>query len=462
MAQVILWNAAPLQISRTLGPYQLASWLRRHGYTVKVIDFCNAMSPAQVVEITLPHVDRHTIAIGASTTWWEVPVPDPEATAITVKEPHWVSQAREVIESCWPHLYWVLGGSTTLYWQQHASSRAWTVFKDYAEDDFLTWLDEMSDHAASRVPFDIKCANNCFMPDDHISPLEMLPVELGRGCKWKCKFCNSNGIGKKPGTYEKDVEVLYAEIMDHHDRWGTTKFVYIDDTVNDSVERCRALMDIADRVPFDLQWLGHLRADLIATHPETSEYLEASGLVSSFIGIESFEPKSASLVGKGWSGRHGKDWLAKQKERWQGKITWALGMLVGLPGQTEEQLHADCQWMIANNMHYWHWTPLYLEPGINQSEFSINSARYGYRFPNPRRPWEWSHDDWTFKKAREVSATLGALGQPHIKPAGFPLARYAALGYSFAEMSTKTTEDDHELWSRTQSFVDTYVDALMR
>ena len=81
MADLIIWNSyltdspdskkvSNSTIVRIAGPHELACWLEKFGYSVKVIDFCNKMSSEDVIKITEKHIDSNTIAIGASSTFW--------------------------------------------------------------------------------------------------------------------------------------------------------------------------------------------------------------------------------------------------------------------------------------------------------------------------------------------------------------------------------------------------------
>jgi hypothetical protein len=70
MANLILWNTLNTDNStvRPIACYQLASWIRQHGYTVKVIDYCHAMTTDELVAITNKHIGSDTLAIGVGTT----------------------------------------------------------------------------------------------------------------------------------------------------------------------------------------------------------------------------------------------------------------------------------------------------------------------------------------------------------------------------------------------------------
>lgn len=206
MAHVILWNCSPHRPTRTLGPHQLASWLRRSGYVVKVIDFCNLMTPEQLMKITEAHIEPQTLAIGVSTTFWASETLPPRIDHVH-QIPSWVTQARSLLEEKHPHVQWCLGGAQAYLYPD----AGWKRFSGESEDDFLAWLDHLSEsRSIARSAFDIKTSFNAYLSDDCIRPEEVLPIELGRGCMFKCKFCGYDKIGKKPGTYLKSARAIHT------------------------------------------------------------------------------------------------------------------------------------------------------------------------------------------------------------------------------------------------------------
>lgn len=430
MAHIILWNSLSDSSVRALGPYQLASWLRHNGYIVKVIDFCNKLSTEQLVKITEKYIEPQTLTIGVSNTFWKNEN-WPPVSGYECKTPAWVDNARNILEDKYPTIKWSMGGAQTHLYK----TKKWQKFIGHAEDHYLSWLD----HVASRVnihrhTFDIKDAFQTFQENDNITCHEVLPIELGRGCKFKCKFCAYELIGKSPGTYLRDYKSVKDQILSHYNQWGTTRFTYVDDTVNESEDKVRVLADIAQSLPFKLEWIGYIRADLISAKTGTEEMLIDSGLRTAFFGIESFEEHSSNLVGKGWSGKHGKDWLLKKRKEWGTSLTWQLGLITGIPGQTPDQLIKDTQWLIDNDMHSWIYSPLWLEPGFYKSEFSVNSAKYGFSFPDTTRPWYWENGDWSFDTALDIYNELTKISKDKMRLGSRAVGQYASLGYEFDEL----------------------------
>lgn len=430
MAHVILWNSTSNSVARALGPYQLASWLRHNGYVVKVIDFCNRLTTEQLVNITEQYIEPQTLTIGVSNTFWKNQN-WPPMVGFEYTEPTWIDAARTVLEDRHPGIKWSMGGAQTYLFQ----STRWEKFTGHAENMYLDWLDHLgSNLKVYRHTFDIKDAFQTFQDNDHVTPHEVLPIELGRGCKFKCKFCAYELIGKAPGTYLRDHQSIKHQILQHYERWGTTRFDYVDDTVNENEEKVKMLADIAQSLPFKVEWTGYIRADLISAKPATEQMLIDSGLRTAFFGIESFEETSSKLIGKGWSGKHGKEWLLDKRKKWGTTLTWQLGFITGIPGQTPDQLLKDTHWLIDNDMHNWSCSPLWLEPGFYTSEFSINSAKYGFSFPDKARPWYWENGSWTFDSALEIYQELINLSKDKMRLGSRAVGHYASLGFQFDEL----------------------------
>ena len=229
MAHLIIWNHPPhynagVTTYRPLGAHKIAGWLRQQGYSVKVIDFAGCMTTDQLVKITARHLDRETVAVGTSNTFWPNHDGNMQPGEASSEIPQWVVQARSEVSDRWPRLKWIMGGTRTIEYDL----TGWIGFEGNAEDSLLSWLDSQAGTTRVRPQFDI--LHSCgptFSDDDHISSSEVIPIELGRGCMFNCKFCGYTQIGKQPGTYLRDLQSLRAEILDIHQRWGVTRFYYL-------------------------------------------------------------------------------------------------------------------------------------------------------------------------------------------------------------------------------------------
>ena len=287
MANLILWNCLneDINASRPLGAHQISSWLRNHGYTVKVIDFCHALSTDTLVSLTEMHIDSETVGVGVSTTFWNdirnvnrMDKDFKKQSSANYFEPNWVISARENIEKKY-QLNWLLGGGSVTYNQLgYLSTRfEWVKFYNHAEDELLKYMDEKSNKTITRKNFDIKTQTNCFYDDLGLASSETLPIELGRGCQFKCRFCSYPLIGKEKGTYIRDLKHVEEEFIINYEKYGITKYAVMDDTANESTEKIEELANIVQRLPFQLSWVGYNRLDLIGTQKHTIDLLKASG-----------------------------------------------------------------------------------------------------------------------------------------------------------------------------------------
>ena len=323
-------------------------------------------------------------------------------------------------------------------------------------------MDEHSSKEFMRPQFDIHGLENCFFDDLSIQSAEVLPIELSRGCQFKCRFCRYPLLGKRKNTYIRDYKLIEKEFMENYERYGVTKYFFLDDTVNESDEKIEALAEIAQRLPFKLSWFGYNRLDLIGVKPHTIELLKQSGLKSAFFGIESFHPKASKIVGKGWNGAYGKDFLMELRESWKDEINFHLAFIAGITGETSTDLDDTQQWCIDNQIASWRFSGLNINTSDNQiwkSEFDTNYRLYGYKFPYPNKTDYWVNNDWTSHTASMKAWDLTKKLQPYVRPAVWLLGELSTLGYDldYLMRNRKHELDWDDIKNRNKLFIETYV-----
>lgn len=418
MTQLILWNSFDEDHTavRPIGPHRLAQWLRQHGYTVKVLDFCSLMTTDQLVELTVKHITKETVAIGVSSTFWK---PSASIGGLIKRwsaqdqyfEPEWVISARQALSGKFSG-YWILGGPGHVLANNRGLKNyfSWEIFYDYSEDNLLKFFDEKCPAHSHRSQFDICQAQPVFESNDHIQSWEFLPLEGSRGCKFSCKFCRFRLIGRSGDDYVRHKQNLLAELSYNYEQWGTTRYFIVDDTYNESNQKIQHLIDCRRILNIDLKFICYSRPDLLATSPGQIEMMEQAGLVSTFFGIESFHPGAAKIIGKGWNGRHGREFLENLQDRWHKKnINFFLSFIIGLGNETVDDVLASHQWCKDQGIAAWNFLPLMISRSqkmIFTSEFDRNYSDYGYRFLHPIHDWSWTNDTWTFEQARDLAHQL--------------------------------------------------------
>lgn len=434
MANLIFWNTinavhAPI---RTAAGHQVASWLRQHGYTVKVIDFCHLMTKEELAAITEKHIDKDTIAIGVGSNFWN----QTSAFGWNLPEPDWVLNCRSLLEEKHPSVKWILGGANV---NSTGFTKDWIKFHGYAEDSLLRWMDQVSFRFKIRPIFDITKLNTSFNGDDHIYPHEVMPLEMSRGCQFKCRFCSYPLLGKKKGTYLRDMSLVREELIHNFNEYGTTRYYLLDDTFNESEEKVEEFAKIVQGLPFEVQWTGYNRLDLIWSRQGTIQTLKDSGLKSTHFGIESFHPEAALAIGKGWSSRHAKDFLLELREHWGNDVTWYLSFIVGLPGEDQESLQETLKWCIDNKMYGWSFHTLSINKSVTKtfkSEFELEYDKYGYTFVNGSDT-VWINDIWSKTEAHRFQQTLTQSSRPYQKVTNWLLSELMSHGINHTDLMHK-------------------------
>lgn len=366
MNEIIFWTGIwPAWYSRPIGTYQLAYWLRSHRIESQVIDFCQWHSVVELVELTKLFIGSKTKFIGVSTAFWS-----DNYVPINIK------QAIDIIKIQYPHIQFVFGGARA---DNDAVKSLGLTLVGEAEDSLLKLI---KGHNVSAL-FDITKLEHRFSEKDCIIDGEVLPIELGRGCIFKCKFCGHHNLGKPKHTYQRPMQLIEEEITYNYEKFNTTHYHFLDDTVNEDPDKVKNLSLVPTNTGVDIKWNGYLRLDLLSRYPDTIEQLAISGMKSCFFGVETFHPEASMKIGKGWNGKHAKEFLPKlYKEFWDCDINIWANFIVGLPNEPKNSIEETFNWCIDNHIGYYHFVPLSLythrTDSGSVSEFNKNYKNYGY------------------------------------------------------------------------------------
>ncbi len=366
---IILLNTATREhTTKYLGIYQIAYWVRKHGFSCQVIDYANHLDEEYRIKLIEKFIDSSTKVLGISQTFGGEHDTTFNDTIDYIKKKY--------------GLKIVIGGKGP--WNQHLLKRSDQWITGTAENTFLHYLYTLFEKDKSKiVPFDIQKLCHEWSDNDIIDPYEPLPMELGRGCIFQCKFCTHENTGKKKGSYLRDFSLIEKEILTNYEKYGTTCYSFTDDTINEDPDKMLFLADLNERLPFDLKWNGYIRADLIHRYDQ-AELLLRAGMVSCFFGIETFNEKAAMAIGKGWMGKKGKDYLVYLNELWKGRCNFHANFIAGLPYEQPNEWYETVDWVIKNDIPSARYFVLSLyrekrHQGKNlMSEFGRNAENYGY------------------------------------------------------------------------------------
>ena len=436
---IIFWSGLPNNrklVQRYIGPYQLGHWLEKNGHSYQVIDFimreqAKMMSTDQLFALTEQFIKPNTKAIGLSTTFFghvynrDIP-PNAKVVIQQIKEKY-------------PHVKFILGGNNAENTDPHVTRLFDAVVIGLAEDVLLQLLDFYAGKGAEPVfrrpvlhqtkfyysddvadkKFDIQHNDHQWAAKDILMPGEVLPLEVSRGCIFHCKFCQYPLLGRSKYDYTRGMDQLKQELLQNYEMYGTTNYYLLDDTFNDTPQKVKEFHAMVTSLPFQICWTGYVRADLLDRFPETIQLIKETGIAGAFFGIETFGKQAAHAVGKGWSYQKAQDFLPELiHTHWNDQVSTHISMIAGLPGDTEESLHAGVDWFQANNLHVFNFKPLWVlkhdSTKVFSSIFAKEANSYGYEFPYPDSPAHWvnSKTGWTYQRATTVAADLNARRDP--------------------------------------------------
>ena len=399
-----------LYLEKTIGPYKIAQQLRRAGYEVAVVHHLMAFTVSEIKHILRHLISDKTLFVGVNNFFYKkivnydtIELQYPDTHTII---PHGSTLNKEIktlIHDCNPNCKLVLGGPNAsdipifkdfdyvvlgyaemsiINLAKHLENPVIDLVKARVSNNGFTVIDD------SKAP-DYDFVNHVMEYEDHdaIIDNETLVVELARGCIFQCKFCSYPLNGKKKLDFIRCEESLYQEFMDNYERFGTTNYTISDDTLNDSIEKCEMLANLAERLPFQPMYSAAVRLDLMTRHRDTIDMLWQAGLRSAFFGIESMHSEAAKFVGKGGSRERLIETLKYIRNTYGGELNQTGGFILGLPKEPLSSMRETIDWLVSddNPLDIWQMFPLMIRDmslvqGGNGfiSDFDKNWALYGY------------------------------------------------------------------------------------
>jgi radical SAM superfamily enzyme YgiQ (UPF0313 family) len=463
MYDVVLFGDMPdLQTyNRSSGAHRVATEIREHGYSVLVVDFANYIDYDRFVKIINLAVGSNTLAVGFSTTWFPFVLPNgnvqhrepskpamrfnQEANNTSESLPMEFGDVNEVgkyfnaVKSINPKTKIVIGGAKAF---MYTSLPIHNCFIGHAETMIIDYLHSLSgkgprrifnkiidyDKKAQNPTWDFRKSRIDYEPESFVLPTETLLLEVGRGCRFNCKFCSYPLIGQKNvEDYLKFEECLYNELLDNWTRFGTWKYAIVDDTFNDSTEKLEMMKRVVDRLPFKPAFWCYMRLDLIVLDKRQIQLAKDIGIREVYFGIETLNREAGKVIGKAMNPQKITDTLEECAAAWGNDVWMLTGLICGLPNDTTETFEASCRYFDRPDRPVGHInvTPLriikhtdYTKHRFN-AEFEINAEQYGYSFPYPDVLWRWVKNDGTdidtFEKATELAVKWQKQLDSHMK-----------------------------------------------
>ena len=466
----------PLQakIKRSLGPYRLCSTLEEHGYSTFVLDHINEFTVDEIIKILSNHVGQDTIWFGFSSTfYWPEKINNGNGERTEkddLNEMYYTtdySQVKKVIDFVRQNsnAKIIYGGAKSPYYSENNTDDNIDYYvTGNADNSIIDITNYLAGKKDKLHHIDGKIIDSFQYPEPDIKNIsthwwkkhynilhnEGLPIELARGCIFKCKFCDFPLTGKKKGTYLRDTSQIKEEIIKMWEIHGTDSYLFTDDTFNDDNDKLEDLHKVFTDLPFKPKFASYLRVDLINKFPHQADLLTEMGLIGTFFGLETLQPESARSIGKGLHPNKVKDRLYWLSEKWKNKVNIESGFIIGLPYDNFSYFNELITWSLEedNPIQAIHFYPLMLfnygkDSKLKKyvSEFSLNPEIYGYEFDDNIFVWNLPSQKLNYKTCLNIANKFTDLRSPMNKVAGFHMITSLNTGIELQDLYDQTQQE---------------------
>lgn len=427
--------------ARYPGPYRLATELRNIGYEVLVIENYHTFGLNLLLEIIDKWVDTDTLFVGFSATHMRRCFVFENGKKIQVN----YTQMQRYEKYDMQCLYYdhdeilelfdkirikgakiVVGGAED--WQRTARYRADYYFVGQSDRSIIEFANALKNNITPRFrlqfqlgnsykiihqdDYPFEAFNKCkieYLDQDLIYNKEALPIEVARGCIFKCTYCNYQLNGKSKHDYIKQEDILYNEILGCYEKFGTEHFIVVDDLFNDTQEKVDMFLRVSKRLPFKMQWSSYIRLDTLWRYPDMIHKLHQSGLKSCMMGIETLHDLAGKRVGKGLGKKRTLEALENCTKIWQQDVRLSGTFIVGLDGEPIESIHETFDLVSDMNSAFdaFAFVPLIIYNQLDTTVQKLSTDNQGYNIISSGPLYKiWETSIMNYHQACDIASNL--------------------------------------------------------
>jgi len=371
-------------VMRRAGSHRIASFLRQHGLDIEVVDFAPSWKFEEFQQLIRSRMNPNMKFVGLGAifnmntktlvrcfTWLKETYPD--VLLITGSTDfhniHFIPADYMVVGYGELAILEILNGT--------AKSTEEVIDKEGNKRRTVFALKQYPAYPMRNLSID-------YEKRDFMQPFEMVAMETSRGCRFKCAFCTFPILGVKD-DHTRCHDDFRDNLMRNYDNYGIHRYSITDETFNDHSEKIIKYADVVETLPFEPNFGGYIRADLLHTRPQDIEHLARMRFDGHYYGVESFHRPSAAAIGKGMDPDKIKQAILDTKDyfmKHNGYYKGTISLIAGLPHETEETLNEGLQWCKENwKTHNVQHTPLMMvsdHNNVKQSTLSTTYEKQGY------------------------------------------------------------------------------------
>jgi hypothetical protein len=414
-----------------IGAYKCANTLRKNKYKCLVVNHFSSYTISELKSLLKIAVGPTTKVIGFSTTFFKSveiikedgkPTPEyPELKPDTVcpQGKDFENELINLILELNPTIKFLAAGTKVN--SNYQNKNIDYVILGYGETSILILMnhlsngDDLTKHHKNIwgiTIIDDRYASGYNFVSDKMQWLEedvvnhkTLPLEIARGCIFKCKFCSYPMNGKQNLDFVKCKDSIKQELLYNYNEYGITQYLLVDDTFNDHEDKLNGLRDVIVELPFVPTFWGYHRLDLIATRPNTMQTLYDIGVRAMYFGIESLHPKTAKMIGKGYNTKKQIETVHYLRSHYD--ISLHGSFIVGLPEESVDSVKNTVKMLLEQELplHSWQFNPLWLlrpQYAFNITDIEKNFDQYGYSDQGSIGKFmDWKNKHYNFTSAAE-------------------------------------------------------------
>lgn len=470
-------------VGRSTGGYRIATYLRKLGWDVEVIDYLSFWSIDKLKTLIESRNKKQTIKwVGISITW-------------NLYSPA-VSGLINFLKKHYPDIIIIVGGNQNFNINLNCDYYVYG-FGEKAADAILKY-EFGNGKKPSGSPHYNGWAINALhfypawpMEDysieyedrDFLVENDVLTLELSRGCKFNCKFCEFPVLGVKDDTSVPE-ETMYRDIKKAYDQYGIKNYVIADETINERDSKIHKLANAVTRAGFEPNFTGFIRLDLLNSNKHQLELLTEARIWGHFYGIETFNHRTGKIIGKGLHPDKNKQLLIDVKKYMLDNLGYYRGtasFIAGLPYETKNNLKDTHTWLKNNwSDQHWHFWPLTIPRTVNYrlSAFGEDLSKFGYRELTEeelqicKKTYEetyngfstksqvhWKSDEGDYFQFSEIAEKYDSInGENNTKAGNFTVWALLSVGASIEEALSQSSQGrDLKYYDRQNSIVSSYI-----